>query len=109
MILHDGSAVPAFEDYWDTYDKDTIWIAWDSLLRGSSISASEWVAPDNWTVHSSQMAASVTDVDGKSYTAANGALVSTTDTAGRYKISNRVTLADGRQYERTVIVVVRQL
>lgn len=109
MIVHDGSTVPTLDEYWDTFDVDYVWVAWDSFLRGSSISASEWIVPTGWTVEAEQQDASVTDSDGNTYDAANGALLSTTATTGRYKISNRVTLADGRQYERTVIVVVKQL
>lgn len=109
MIVHDGSASPAFEDRWDTFDIDYVWVAWDELLRGATITDSEWVVPDGWTVVAEQQDASVTDSDGNTYDAANGALLSTTATTGRHKISNRVTLSDDRQYERTVIVVVRQL
>lgn len=109
MIVHDGVAPAAFDDRWDTHDIDYVWVAWDEFLRGSSITDSDWIVPDGWTVVAAQQDASVTDADGNSYDSANGALLSTTAITGRHKISNRVTLADGRQYERTVIIVVRQL
>lgn len=109
MIVHDGAGPASFDERWDTFDIDYVWIAWDEMLRGSSISDSEWIVPTGWTVEAEQQDATVTDADGNEYDAANGALLSTTATTGRHKISNRVTLADGRQYERTVIVTVRQL
>lgn len=109
MITHDGSGPQVFSEIWDTQDIDYVWIAWDDLLRGATITDSDWTIPTGWTGSAAQMAASVTDDDDNAYTAANGILLSTTATRGRHKISNHVTLSDGREYERTVVVVVRQL
>lgn len=109
MILHDGLGPPQLDDFWDTYDQDYIWVAWDEVLRGATISDSAWVIPASWTNHAEQQSASVTDEDGNAYEAANGVLLSTTAVSGRHRISNRIMLSDDRQYERTIIVVVRQL
>lgn len=109
MIFSSGAAQQALYDRWDPFDVDYVWIAWDEILRGATISDSEWIAPAVWTIAAEHVSASVTDEDGNTYDAVNGALLSTTATAGRHKISNRVSLSDGRQYERTVIIVVQEL
>lgn len=109
MIVHPGTAPQALYERWDPYDIEYVWIAWDGMLDGATISTSTWVLPTGWTLVAAQMAASVTDEDGNTYAAANGALLSTTTTSGRHTISNRTTLSDGRQYERSMIIVVREL
>lgn len=109
MIIHTGTAVPLLVELWDPSDIDYIWFAWDDKLNGASISDSEWAVPADWTVVSMQLDASVTDDDGVSYDHANAALLSTTKIRGSHIVSNKVTLSDGRVFERSVKVKVKDL
>ena len=109
MINHDGTGPAPFRNDWDPSDVEYVWIAWDDILRGATISDSSWTVPTGWTVEAEQMNAAVTDDDGNSYSAANGALLSTTATKGRHVFTNHVVLSDGREYERSVAVSVRQM
>lgn len=109
MIIHTGRAVPTFAEKWDPSDSDFIWFSWEDRLNGEVIVGSSWIAPQGWTVSGEQMSATVTDSDGIQYTSVNGALFSTSETSGSHIISNRVTLSDGRVYERSVKVKVKQL
>ena len=109
MILHDGTAAPSFEGFWDPSDVDYVWVAWDDDLEGSSISQSEWVLPEGWSLVSALVSQPVAAKDGTAFTAANGALLSTTATSGRFLLTNRCTFSDQRRLDRSVFVTVREL
>lgn len=110
MITHSGRAIPVFPERWDPADKEWVWVAWDNLLDGATISTSTWTLPTGWTEHDAVTSQTVTDEDGNSYTAANGALISNTSAAAgaRVEVANAVALSDGREYERSVSIVVAQ-
>lgn len=108
MITHDGFVIPVFPQRWDPFDKAWVWFAWDGLLDGAAVTSSAWVIPSGWTQSQTQMAQPVTDEYGAAYTAANGVLLSNPSaTAGlSVTVTNQVVLSDGRQYERSVVLVV---
>lgn len=110
MVTHDGHVIPTFSRRWDPADKDWVWVAWDELLSGATISTSTWVLPAGWTEHETQTSQAITDEDGTEYTAANGALISNADaaTGSRVEIANRVVLSDGREYERSAALIIAQ-
>ena len=107
-VQHEGAGMPELPYRWDQYDVDVIWFAWDDVLNGSTIQTSTFVIGANWTEVETYQSQSITDEAGTTFSAANGILASTTDTSGIHTISNRVTLSDGRQYERSVRVRVAQ-
>lgn len=107
-ITHNGLRIPAFSQRWDPSDKEWVWVCWDSILRGSSIATSNWTLPAGWTSHSTLTDQTVTDEDDVAHAHSNAVLTSTTEAAGLFILANRVTLADGRVYERSVTVVVEQ-
>ena len=108
MITHTGRQIPVFPERWDPSDKDWVWVAWDNVLSGASITSSTWTLPDGWTVSDTNTSQAVTDEDGNSYSAANGALISNPDAVigARVEIANKVVLSDGREYERGFALVV---
>lgn len=109
MIKHNGQDIPTFTQRWDPFDKDWIWVAWDDVLDGATISSSTWVMPDGWASHDTRQGQTVEDVHGTQYTAANAVLTSNPDAdAGEYTFANRVVLSDGREYERSATVKVAQ-
>lgn len=110
MISHDGRFIPTLVQRWDPADKDWLWMAWDGVLNEASITASTWTLPSGWTAHETRMARAVVDEAGNSYAAANGVLTSNPDAAvgERVEIANKVVLSDGREYERSVAIVVDQ-
>ena len=109
ILAHDGIRIPRFPERWDPQDEDTVWIAWDDVANGATITASVWTVPATWTVEAQFDGVPVTTDDGTAYTAANGARLSTTDESGTYTISNRATFSDGRIIERSVNITVQQL
>lgn len=108
MITHDGKGIPAFEQGWDTSDQEWLWVSWASVLDGESISTSVWTLPTGWTNEDALVNQTVVE-DGVSYTNSNGVLLSTTASPGLYEIANKVTLSDGRVYERSVRVHLQEL
>lgn len=109
MISHDNKTTPKLETFWDTSDREFVWFGWSQSLRGSSIVSSDWVVPANWTIHAEQTNVSVIDDDGTTHTNSCGVLLSTTETKGTFLIKNKIVLADGREYERSVKVKVKQM
>lgn len=107
--MHDGVITPVFKQRWDAGDEDWVWVAWDDLVRGASLSFSEWLLPDGWEVRGENHAAMVTDdVSGRSFSVANAVLLSVAPVEGLYQLVNRVEFDDGRKYQRGVgIEVVR--
>lgn len=98
-----------FSQAWDPSDIEKVWVVWDDLLDGATITESNWTVPNGWTVEASQLSESVTDSNSETYSSANSATLSTTTTRGVHKVSNHVVFSDGREYERSVEIVVRQL
>lgn len=109
MLLHTGRSIPRFDQRWDPYDEDIIWFAWDDALDGASITASTWVVPLGWTLEAAFQNQTVVSESGESFTASNGARLSTTAEEGTHVIANRVTLSDGRELERSVRLLVEDL
>ena len=109
MIVHFGAGIPSFRESWDPSDIDYVWFAWDDKLNGATITNSEWTLPTGFSLISEQQDASVTDEDGVTYSNANGAMISTTLTSGRQIVANKVTLSDGRVYERSCRFRLKQL
>lgn len=110
MVIHTGRNIPTLLDGWDSSDKDWVWVVWDSVLDGATITASTWTLPNGWTEHSTKQSQSVTDENSTSYTSANGVLTSNPEalTGSLSVFANKVVLSDGREYERSVSVVVVQ-
>lgn len=113
MITHTGRSIPVFPERWDPSDKEWVWVAWDNVLDGATISTSTWALPDGWTEHDSKTGQAVTDKAGNSYAAVNGVLLSSPgavagSASSRIEIANKVVLSDGREYERSVSIVVAQ-
>jgi len=106
MITHDSHRTPSFPELWDQGDKEWVWIGWNAILRGASISTSVWTIPAGWTSHATLMDQTVADEDGITYDNANGIQLSTINTDGLHLIANKVTLDDGRIYERAVRIRV---
>lgn len=107
-ITHAGDEAPTFTERMDPSDIETFWIAWGGKLGGSTIQTSTWVLPDGFTELEAFEDQSVLDSDGNTYNNANGVRVSTTNTVGRYMLTNRVVLADGRRYDRSAYVIIAQ-
>lgn len=106
---HRSRAVAYFDERWDPQDKEYIWICWTDILEGATISVSNWTLPANWTSHNELSSQSVDDESGTTLADCNGVLTSTTETSGKHTFANKVTLSDGRIYERSVSVTVKTL
>lgn len=107
-ITHAGDEVPTFDERMDPSDIETFWISWAGKLGGASIQASTWVMPDGFTELEAFEDQSVSDADSNTYNNANGVRVSTTKTTGKHMLTNRVTLSDGRRYDRSAYVLIAQ-
>lgn len=109
-IIHDGERVPAFDEAWDVYDIDWVWFAWDDVLDGATIATSVWVTPDGWTLEQQSDDTAVTDGAGVTYSHANGArfTAASAEPGRRAVIANRVTISDGRAFERSVAVLLAE-
>lgn len=105
-VVHKGKRTPEFREKWDPSDREYVWFCWADKLDGATIVTSEWTLPANWTSSATQIDQSVTDEDGVVRSNCNGNQLSTTETFGDFTVTNKVTLSDGRIYERSVIVPV---
>lgn len=110
MITHTGRSIPVLPTRWDPSDKAWIWVVWDQVLGGATITTSTWTLPAGWTEHDTKTAQATTDESGNSYSAANGVLTSNSiaTPGGQVEIANKVVLSDGREFERSVMIVVAQ-
>lgn len=106
MIVHHGTRIPSFTEKWDPSDREYVWICWAEKLDGASITLSEWTIPANWTSSDTLTDQTVADEDGTNFTSCNGNLLSTTEDFGDFVITNKITLSDGREYERSVTIQV---
>ena len=109
IVVHSGSAVPALARKWDPDEIDRVWFAWGDVLKGATISTSSWLLPGGWSGAGEQTSQSVTDSDGNEYSSANSVMLTASNRSGKYTITNRVVLSDGRQYDRSVTIDVQPL
>lgn len=106
MIIHKSRGAPTFRERWDPSDKEYVWFCWSDVIEGSSIATSDWTLPEGWTNHGDLVDQTVEDDGGAERENCNGALISTSETEGTHTITNKVTLADGRVYERSVNILL---
>lgn len=95
------------EAHWDPSDVDTLFFDWSCMIGNASITSSLWDIPSGWELHAqyiNQQAAI-----GDEVVTANGALLSAPGAEGPYRIANMISLSDGRVYERSVFVYVRDI
>lgn len=107
IVEHDGRNIPLLSAHWDSSDIDAVFFDWTPMLGGASIVSSMWDVPAGWSIEREYLnqAAQCGDVE----VVANGVLLSAPSIEGPYRIANMVTLSDGRAYERSVFVYVREL
>lgn len=108
MILHDGQGAPTFEEQWDPADRAYVWVCWDDLLEGATIATSNWQVPSNWTEDLPLVAQTVQGNDGTQYVNCNGIRLKSGNTYSEIvRVTNAVTFSDGREFERSVKLDVR--
>ena len=109
LDAHSSRGVPLLRYAMDPSDIEWVWAVWSEKIGTAAIESSTWVLPAGWDAEAYQMDAELT-VGGDTYAKANGALVNPNGAArGKYRITNRITLAGGRQLERSLDVWVRDL
>lgn len=109
LDAHSSRGVPLSRYAMDASDVDWVWAVWSEKIGTATIDSSAWVLPAGWIAEAYQMDASLT-VGGDTYSKANGVLVNPNGAArGRYRITNRIAVAGGRQLERSLDVWVRDL
>ena len=109
IVEHDGTCVPMLPARWKQSQKDWLWFVWDDLLNGVSIIVSTWDIPDGWQAMAEKVDTVVVDDAGNEYSHANAQLLTFTGDPGSYIVSNNVMMSDGREYERAIRVVVRDV
>lgn len=109
LDAHSSRGVPLSRYAMDPSDVEWVWVVWEDKIGAASIESSAWVLPADWNAEAYQMDAELI-VGGDSYSKANGVLVNSNGAnRGKYRITNRITLAGGRQFERSLDVWVRDL
>lgn len=109
LDVHGSRGVPLARYAMDPSDIEWVWAVWADKVGSASIESSVWVLPAGWSAEAFQLDAQLT-VAGVVYSKANGVLVNPNDAvSGKYRLTNRITLAGGRQFERSLDVWVRDL
>jgi len=91
--------MPALAAY--TKDPDAIldysndWSSW--LVTGDTIASSQWLPASGITIDNDSLTTTLTTV-----------WLSGGTTGSRYSLTNRITTAQGRTDDRTIVIVVRQ-
>lgn len=106
---HDGVAVPTLQQSLDPFDIEWLAVVWDERICEASITQSTWTIPGAWTAINYASSAPAT-INGVSYASVNAVLVDINNApTGRYEVSNQVVLSDGRQFERSFKISIKQL
>lgn len=93
----------------DPYDTEWIIFAWDERIADANVTSSEWVVPSEWNLVRTAQNQEIS-ARGRAFQSVNAALVDVNNAvAGRYVVSNRVHLSDGRQFERSVKIKIREM
>lgn len=79
----------------DVIDYRVDWTKW--LREGDTILVSEWIVPSG------------IDMDSETNTNTTTTIWLSGGTAGRYALTNRITTAQGRQRDRTIVIRVKEL
>lgn len=106
---HTGRSIPVLRQSLSPEDTEWLICIWDDRIGSAVMSLSEWKIPDEFEAvgyaHGAEM--TVNEID---YFAANGVLVDVRNApVGIYTVSNKITLADGRTYERSFRISVKPL
>lgn len=109
MIYHRGRGVPNFLERWDPSDSGWVWFCWTEIVGTASITLSEWTLPAGWTSEDEETGQTYRDAAGTDHADSNGILLSTTATSGQHTVANKVTLSDGRVFERSVSILVEDI
>lgn len=109
LDTHNSRSIPLLRQALDPFDIDWVWAVWSDKIGEAEIANSDWILPDGWEAVAYQQAAQV-QVEDVMYEQANAVLVNNNEARkGKYEISNRIVLVDGRQFERSCYVWVREL
>ncbi len=108
MLIHDGLAIPKFEEPIDPSDVELFACVWDAFMDTASISTSTWIFPDGFNLIESHIDITVTDGT-STFNHANTALLATTNLAGSFTITNRVKFTDNRSYDRSFKIKIKEL
>lgn len=93
----------------DPYDTEWVVFAWDERIADATVIASDWVLPSDWNLVRTAQNQEIS-ARGRDFQSVNAALVDVNNAAaGRYVLSNRVSLSDGRQYERSVKIRIKEM
>lgn len=109
LAIHDGTSLPTLKQSLDPFDIEWLGVVWDERLCDATIVTSTWTIPSEW-VPVSYMQGSAVSIDGVAYEALNAVMVDVNNApVGKYVVSNQVTLSDGRQFERSFRIAIKQL
>lgn len=93
----------------DPYDTEWVVFAWDNRIADAAVISSEWVVPTDWNLVRTAQNQEIS-ARGREFQSVNAALVDVNNAQpGRYVVSNRVHLSDGRQFERSVKIQIKEM
>ena len=108
IVEHDGVHIPTLTASWDPSDIDHVFLDWSTLAGDASVVSATWTLPTGWAILAQYDGVTV-EADGESYANAYGVMLSSAGREGRYSVSCLVDLDDGRRYERSFLVYVRDI
>jgi len=104
-VLHNGKEAPILPEQMNPGDKDTFYVSWTNKLKGATLSSDTWTIPANFTEVSTVSNVSVTE-NTVTYTDSNGVTLTTTETEGKFIITNNAVFSDGREVSRSFYIVL---
>lgn len=104
-VLHDGKEAPILPEEMNPGDTDTFYVSWTDKLKGATLSSDTWTIPANFTEVSTVSDVSVTE-NGTTHLNSNGITVSTTETTGKWIITNNAIFSDSREISRSFYIVL---
>lgn len=109
LEIHDGVSIPTLAQSLDPFDIEWLGVVWDERLCDATIETSTWTIPPEWAPVSYAQGATVS-IGGVDYQAVNAIMVDINNApVGRYVVSNQVTLSDGRQFERSFKIKIKEM
>lgn len=109
LEIHDGISLPTLEQSLDPFDIEWLGVVWDHRICDATIEESTWTIPPEW-VPVSYIQSSPVSIDGVAYEALNAVMVDVNNApVGRYIVSNQVRLSDGRQFERSFKIKIKEM